>query len=141
MEPYEIWTRNSFDVKAARVTEMNIRAVAAWCNGKIYQTEGKKLYISVGVVHYHRFHEIKAHIGDWILESGGVYMHYRDKAFRQAYKNKRLQMAGKRGEILGLVVTAMSDPRSNPYVGTAEGFTQAANQITDRIMKVFEGEG
>jgi hypothetical protein len=90
MERPEIWTRNSFDVQAIRVTEANIVDVALWCGGTVGVSikDYPKKFIRFGVVQYDKHKEAKAFVGDWIFLIDDEFKHYRDKSFKLAYHKK-----------------------------------------------------
>jgi hypothetical protein len=138
MEPYEIWTRKSFDVKAARVTATNIRAVAAWCNGKIGMSEGKKLYVNIWTVQFHRGRETKAFVGDWVVLIDGAFKHYRDKSFRQAY-SKKLDSAYRKGQVMGMLAELV-DEVLKVVDYPSEELLERISKTSDGILGLFGGE-
>lgn len=129
----ELWTRNSFDVGAVRITEENIREVATWCGGTVAKTltDNPKLYVCVGTKVHNQLRDTKAHIGDWIINVDGEYKHYRDRQFRQAYQSK----AAKREAVLEMVREAMSAQEEEDW-----GFDKdrMIENTTDKIMEFFE---
>lgn len=133
---FEVWIRNSFEVHAVRITEMNLYAVSVWCDGTIHRTSKgeKEQYIRFGETRYNRIKETNAYIGDWILQSdNGEFKHYRDASFRLAYKPKVRRYE----EVLALVEGAMG---GNSY--NVDGFGQViqAEEVAREIVKLFGEE-
>jgi hypothetical protein len=129
----EIWTRNSFDVEAVRVTEENIREVANWCGGTVAKslTDYPKLYVCLDTVHYNKHRQTKAFVGDWIIHVDDEFKHYRDKSFRLAYQSK----AAKREAVLEMVREALgiTNGTLDPY---AEMSVEVEN-LADKIIEFF----
>lgn len=96
----EAFTRKPFPVDAVQVTEENLNAVAAWCDGEIrYSTktlaagEGvtekvKIPYVKVDVHHPLNERQTKAYVGDWVLKSDSGFKVYTERAFEKSFELK-----------------------------------------------------
>ena len=94
------FTRRTFDVDAVRVTERNLDAVAAWCNGKIItvkesveSTDGEsssvsRRHISVEVARPLSRSQTEAHVGDWVLYASKGFKVYGNRPFQKNFFEK-----------------------------------------------------
>lgn len=94
------FVRRTFDVDAVRVTERNLEAVAAWCNGKIItvtesieSTDGKssseeRRHIAVEVARPMSRRQTEAHVGDWVLYASKGFKVYGNRPFLKNFVDK-----------------------------------------------------
>ena len=82
-------------VDAIRVTDENIRQVAAWCQGevkvyfgatnRIFDEDAGKRYIELSVSHPTGRRKAKAFAGDWIVAVKGLFKVYNHRAFESTF--------------------------------------------------------
>lgn len=91
MSEFQGFQRKTFNVQAARVTPLNIEALAEACGGKVMhdgEKEGNlsRDYIKVRVAYPLNDEQTKARVGDWLVKQGRNYKVYKDKPFRNTFE-------------------------------------------------------
>lgn len=139
MELIEV-TRKSFRAQAVRVTDENIHEVAAWCDGLVTSTS----LVAPDVVWYIELLRWSgksiakrqfAFSGQWITKNGEQYTVYKHAQFMGTFdqpREKNLELAYKRGQLIGVLVDMLSQ-----NTDTAEEIQKAAYERADEIMKIF----
>lgn len=131
----EVWSRNSFDVEAVRITEENIQKVAEWCDGNIYgfrdyDLKPLRMYVQFGSADGERVFVAKAYIGDWIILVDDVFKRFTDKKFRQLHSPVVSEMAKQAdvekilGEFVELHKEALQQGVDSPMELFAPGIAQ-----------------
>lgn len=134
------YQRNTFTVKAIRITAENIREVAEWSHAKVMHSSeidwwdrrkegfflrlpGSKDLKSFGVV------------GDWVLRMGyNSYRVYSDQSFRGSFNEAK---PVSRAEVLELVKQAMLKQDTATYHGESSSTGDVANETANAIMKLI----
>jgi hypothetical protein len=140
----EVWTRKSFDVRAVRITDDNIRVVALWSGGIVRRLPNNpgealrgvnKRCIQLEVNHYNKLREVKAYVGDWILMTDEGFRHYRDKSFRLAFQPKDPRKRYE--EVRALVSRAMIEQDAATYLGRSSETKGLTDEIALQIIQLF----
>ena len=140
---FETWIRNSFEVKAVRVTPENAKRVAKWCKGSVgrapgRQTKGRwddtpQIYVTADVKgNYHTFREAKVYEGDWLIQVDGEFKHYRDEPFRVAFHKKADNQRKKLQELFEQALMVDLDAANVK-------FDKLRTMFTERAMAIIEG--
>lgn len=137
----EKWYRNSFEVDVVRVTKQNMAEVAEWCGGTIHKDlrrEIPELYIALEKTEYNKIRISRVYIGDRVLLVNGIFKNYRNEKFLKSFNRNPEK---RREEVLALVMEAMVDQDRMSAIGDHFPLRgRVANEITDKIMKIFGGE-
>jgi hypothetical protein len=133
----QIWTKKSFDVQAAQVTEQDMETIAEWCGGRIYiqhnEGEERQFYIQFTGIQHKEKKEIKAFVGDWITFVRDEFRLFHDTQFKRAYDLK----TDKYAQVLEQVEKAMG---GNSYMPVMFEDAIQSEDIARTIVNLFEGE-
>lgn len=131
----EVWTRNSFDVEAVRITEYNFRQVAEWCGGTVAKTttDNPRFYVAVTVARGTRERQSRVFVNDWMVLANGRFKHYRNDSIKMVYHKKAI--IDTRQEVRELVqqaILVIPEEAEVPY-------PELVNILTDRFMALVGG--
>lgn len=80
------YVRKPFYVDAVEVTAENMEEAAAWCGGRIWQSDNGDKYIKVHVHRPLNERQTKAFVGDHILKHDKAFKVYTPKAFENSFE-------------------------------------------------------
>lgn len=79
------YTRKTFTIDAAQITEENFDEAVRWCRGTVETDEDGNRYIRVDVKFPTNDRQTKAYLTDWLLKSRNGFKIYDDRAFRSNF--------------------------------------------------------
>lgn len=87
------YVRKSFEIQAVQLTDENLEAVAAWCEGKIRKTKGSSTreptsFIKVSVYRPMNDRQTMGFAGDWVFNDGNGFKVYTKKAFEKSFEER-----------------------------------------------------
>ncbi len=72
-------------VEGVQITEENMEAVSAWCEGKMCKSGKGKWFIKVATIRPLRDRQTQGFVGDWVLKTSLGLKLYTDEAFKRAF--------------------------------------------------------
>jgi hypothetical protein len=136
-------TRRSFTVVAVRVTEEHMARIAEWCRGAITSARlvspGDTQFIELSIRKGAYVHTSYAHIGDWITKNGEQFKVYKHASFMGTFDQRpKTDPESKRRVLNELLQTRFIDGMTHKT--TFGDLHEAIDEVTEVIMKMFEGE-
>jgi hypothetical protein len=98
------YTRIPFPVRAVRVTNTNMAEVAEWVDGKVETAISKFIYVNIPNAKHIR--QTQAMVGDWLVESEGVFKIYTNKSFESSFELVKEDASAEADAIIVQIVEA-----------------------------------